>query len=396
MIKRMKKILLSTTSALLFLAAQADGLDWCSNYTYNDCCTCESFWGSAEYLYWDLKDGPRVPALVVSESCNCDGASKSETKLGCEKLDSKWRSGGKFALGYWFDCEHCFGAELNYFVLPNTSRKHSVHHSECGKDEALRIPFCVIGQDCDDSTDLSFPGVFDGWAKLKESNMMQGAELNGWMTIPSTCDYKAGWLVGFRYWNFDEHLKFTTCTPTVGITNDIWATKDKFRVENNFYGGQIGFGMETAYDQFYLNGKVKLALGALCAERRISGGLLTNEFNEPPFDGEAAVYEGGYFALPSRIGHRKTTKFAVIPDVNINIGYQFTDCFRIQVGYTFLYINRVLRAGKQFDNCINPEESLAIQGNKNALVANCESHSRSLRTSSLWAQGLNVGIEFQF
>lgn len=75
---------------------------------------------------------------------------------------------------------------------------------------------------------------------------MQGAELNIFATMPSYLnDYSLTGLAGFRYWNFNECLEFTTNSPYIPPhVLDVYKTKDRFNVTNNFFGLQIGLSSE--------------------------------------------------------------------------------------------------------------------------------------------------------
>ena len=170
---------------------------------------------------------------------------------------------------------------------------------------------------------------------------MQGAELNGLALLYNNCPLKLIALAGFRYWNFEERLRFSVNAPHIHKPTQIYRTKDHFHTNNNFYGGQIGLGIEYRYRDFFFNAKGKVALGAMCEDSSIRGEFITNEFNKSH---KSQTFRGGYFALPSNIGHHKRTRFAVIPDVNVNVGYQVFDCLRIYAGYTFFYVNEVLWA----------------------------------------------------
>lgn len=223
---------------------------------------------------------------------------------------------------------------------------------------------------------------------------MQGAELNVMTTRPFDYHSRFKFLVGFRYWNFDDHLTFYTNSPNIpGQQANVFFTQDTFHTENNFYGGQIGAQFDYDYCSFFFNVKGKVALGAICQETVINGELVTNNFDG---FGASQTFKGGYFALPTNIGHHKKKQISVIPEVNVNIGYQFADCVRFQVGYTFLYVTNVLRATKQIDRSINPSQSQAISDKANAVLVGIPRPKARLRSDSLWTQGVSAGFEFQF
>jgi len=375
---------------------QAD--DNCGQYVDSSCCNpcetcCDRFWAEAEYLCWKIKDSPESVPLVIEIP---PVSGPNTVVLGGHQIKNDWRSGGRFSLGYWFDECCSLGIEANYFFLPGETRKSSVSSDGSIGSPILGLPFFDVVTGLPSTTGIAFPGAFSGTAIRKLHNNMQGAELNVVQAVPYTCCMNFGWLAGFRYWNFDETLTFDTSSPFVPPNPaDIWLTQDKFGAQNNFYGGQIGAMFDYTYDSFFLNLKGKLALGALCQEALINGHLITNDF-----DGfgtaPTQTFTGGYFAQPTNIGHHKKTRFAALPEVNVNIGYKFSDWLKFQVGYTFLCVNNVLWAGKEIDPNINPSQSAALSNTPTPVLVGEASPLARLRTESLWVQGFNAGFELKF
>lgn len=389
-----------------FLSIQlhADGyLDQFNNnvdcYSYENCGCASRFWGEAEYLYWKVKNSP-IPVPLLVEGPVVPGGSPvldlPDTKilLGDEHIKTKWRSGGRFTVGYWFNDSHCFGAEASYFFLAKDSKKQSASSDGSIGSPFLTIPFFDIVTSQESSTTVARPGVFQGKATLKLTNYMQGGELNALTSIPYGCTMNFGLLAGFRYWNFVEHLSFDTDSPFVPpLPLDIFQTEDKFHVRNNFYGGQIGAKLDYLCNKFFLNIKGKVALGAMYQKLDIHGNLLTNDFNN---FGEPQSFPGGYLALPTNIGQHRRTRFSVIPEANINLGYQVTDCLRLQIGYNFIYVTNVLWAGKQIDRKINPSQSSAIDDTPTPILVGEERPKAKLKNGNLWVQGVSAGLEFSF
>lgn len=377
----------------------------------SDC--CDQFWVDAEYLYWTIKETSEHTPLVITGPAGSvlDGPGTT-VLLGDEKRKHKWRSGFRGALGYWFDECRTFGAEVEYFILPDEKRHKSVSSSGLVGSDFLFVPFINAVTGLPAVEPIAVPGVFAGTATLKDKNRMQGAELNGLYSFDwgndccnpccdPCCDsgkFKFVGLAGFRWWNFDERLSFTVDSPFVPpLPADIFITRDKFRAENNFYGGQIGLGLDYNYCDFLINVKAKIALGAMREELKINGDFVTNDFTIPPFNPTLPeTFVGGIFAEPTNIGNHKHTQFAWIPEVDVNLGYQITECFRVKVGYTFLYVSKVLRAGNAIDPVINPSQSVSLTGNTAATLVGVAAPLPSHNSKSFWAQGLNVGFEFSF
>ncbi len=57
----------------------------------------------------------------------------------------------------------------------------------------------------------------------------------------------------------------------------------------------------------------------------------------------------GFVASGSNSGQFTRDRFAVVPELGINVGYQITRHVRASVGYTFLYWSSIVRPGDQVD-----------------------------------------------
>jgi hypothetical protein len=372
-----KKIcFLTAFTALLHLQAQ----------TYSPACLddCQDqFWAEADYLYWQVQDAPKVIPLVIEQPTP---DAPFEVVLGGKKLKNDWHSGAKFTLGYWVDSCQSLAAEVSYFFLGQETKRSSVY-SDANGSPALRVPYFNVTTGLPDSAALATPGLYQGSAILKVSNRMQGVEVNLRSTaLMDSFDV----LAGFRYWNFDDRLSFLTNSPLVSPPS-VYNNQDRFKTENNFYGGQIGVSLNQCLSAFLLNIQGKLALGAMCQKSTINGQFQTDEFT-----GSVQTFEGGYFALPTNIGTRKKTRFSVIPEVNLNLGYRTSGNLLIRVGYTFLYASNVLRASKQMSQNVNPTQSANIEFTPTPALVGEASPTGKLKSCGLWVQGVNVGIQLDF
>ena len=117
---------------------------------------------------------------------------------------------------------------------------------------------------------------------------------------------------------------------------------------------------------------------------------------QPPRFGPTETFPGGYFALPTNIGHHTRTVFAVVPEVGLNVGYRITPWASVFVGYTFLYANDVVRPGNQINRNINPTQSVSWGGGKFLNPQGPAEPSFKFNSSDFWAQGINVGLDFRF
>ena len=95
-------------------------------------------------------------------------------------------------------------------------------------------------------------------------------------------------------------------------------------------------------------------------------------------------------ALPSNMGSFSQTRFAVVPEVALKLGYQVTSQLRIHAGYDFLYWSNVVRPGNVIDTGINPTQIPP------GPIAGVSRPLPRLDGSDFWAQGVNLGAVFTF
>lgn len=372
--------------ALCPLQAQIDG-----NSCEDSCCkscpeTCNRFWLTADYLYYQIQSAKKVIPLVIEQPVR-DGPF--DIVLGDKKMGNDWHSGARITLGYLFNECLGLGVEAEYFFLAQRSKHDEVKSNKNGSPR-LRVPYFNVTTNRPDSSALSTPGIFHGSADLKVTDKMQGAELNIVKDIcfRNTSGFRV--LAGFRYWNFTDHLKFSVNSPLV-VVPTVYKYHDTFRTQNNFYGGQIGASYARDFCRFCFDLKAKIALGAMCQKSIIDGRFQTNEF-----DGSVQSFEGGFFALPTNIGSRSKTRFSVIPEINLNIGYRITDRFCVRVGYSAFYVTEVLRASEQMNGHLNPSQSANIDFTPDPKLVGKPSPKGKIKSTGLWAQGVNAGFEYTF
>ena len=367
------------------------------DFSCNSC--TQQFWLSGDYLYWWIKDSPApIPLVtegpVVPNQTAVLGRPGTHLLLGGKEINNRGRSGGRFGAGYWFDSDRVFGLEARYLFLSHRSKTKSVYSNGQSNSPFLALLFFDAERSSESSTRIALLGVFSGRATLKVENWMQDAELNGSFKVFNRCDcFDLKILLGFLWWNFNENLTFKTSSPFVIPPIDIFQTKDRFRAHNNFYGGQVGLTAEYLWNRFSLQVRGQIALGAMRGKLLIKGQLVTNDFDN---NGAAEKFPAGYLALSTNEGHHHRTRFSVIPQVNADIGYDLANWTSIHIGYTFLYATEVMWASNQIDRQINPSQSPAISGNPSTTVVGVSRPKALFKTKSFWAQGLNVGLQFQF
>lgn len=349
------------------------------------------FFAGADYLLWWLKDGP-APALLTTGPAGVfpPGALFQQGTVilaDGNHLTANPFSGGRFFAGFWLDERQCWGVEGRGFFLAERSTSLTV-----GSDAfpVLSRPFFdVLGHQQFVET-IGQPGLARGQFHLEAPARLWGAEGNlrrnlwcadcGWLDL----------LAGFRYLDLDEGLFMSERTfgigpPVVGQTR---IGVDRFQTENQFYGGQLGAVAESRFGRFSCQLRGTVGLGNTHQSVTISGSQLAIFPN-----GVQTVSPGNLLALPTNIGVWSANRFAVVPEVGVNLGYQATAHMRFNAGYTLLYWSSVMRPGDQVNLNINPTQipNFTPQSFTGPALPNVPK-----KESDFWAQGINCGIEFRW
>lgn len=394
----------------------------------SNCGNGNRFWGSAEFLLWWIKQG-QVPPLATAGTLNSGGTlGPGTTTLFGGDQDYGVRPGGRFTIGYWFDCDQTEGIEGSYFFLNGPADNFSVSSSDLPGSMLLARPFFNVISGLQDRQLISFPGIIGGSIGISSNSQLQGAELNLLCNRCYCCNecrqttgcqtggcettgcqtggcetggsYKSGHRVdliaGFRYFGLDEDLGITenlTFLPTAPsppfVPGETLAVFDRFETRNTFYGGQIGARGEWWRGRWFVNVLGKVALGNMHQEVRING---TTVFTNP--GGAPVSQQGGLLALPTNIGSYSRDQFAVVPEIGINVGRQLTCHLRVFAGYTFMYWSSVVRPGDQIDFGVNTTQLPTATGP--GTLVGAARPAFAFHDTDFWAQGINFGMELRW
>ncbi len=376
-----------------------EGPEWDDGYSdgyCNDCCDdcCDygpmpGFWGRAEYLYWWVR-GADTPPLVTTSP---NGTPRDEAGIlpaatvlfGDERVNQSGRSGGRFTLGYWFNCCELTGIDTSYFFLGDVNQQYS--NSSSG-NPILARPFFNVITELQDAQLIAFPGVVTGSINVNADSRVYGGDVNLRRMLVADCWKRFDVLAGYRYFGISEGLGISTNTTSIDPQSIIevgttFAISDQFSTRNTFNGGQIGINAQMINGCWTLDLLAKLALGSNAQTVRING----NTLRTLP-DGAAADFEGGILALPSNIGSYHRNQFAVLPEFGADLRYQLTPLWRLNLGYTLMVVTNVVRPGDQID--LNVDTNQFPPGTPG-------SQPRfTFVDSDLWLQGINFGVECNF
>ncbi len=368
---------------------------------------------SAEYLWWKVQGG--VPAELHNVLSN--GGFDAHSLLGTLPL-TRFRSGVRAFIDY----EPADGLwptfEVGGFALQNKGGALDVVAASHPAVNPSAVPSILLLQPVVGGViqvpvshgivDSPIPGP-DGQLDLDASDTLvthiraTSRQADVWgleANVRSRPFFFGGlrfdFLTGVRYLTLRERLTvqgdYQFIEPPAGGDADETAdnpednhnntmhTIDSIDVRNNFYGGQIGTTFEVYLSQrLFLSGFAKLALGSTEERTRVAGqttmDAATIETNAggPFIPRPTTVIPGGLFTppIPGGIATR-SSHFAVLPDLNVNLGYQFTPNVQAYVGYNYMHLSNAARLSSASGLVGGPVQSY------------------------LELHGLDVGLEFRY
>jgi hypothetical protein len=318
------------------------------------------------------------------------GDPSTTVLFGDQLINNTSRSGGRVTLGWWINPNNRI--EGDFFIL---GQANAAFNASSPNTAILARPFFNLRTGLQDSNVVAFPGQLQGSLAAVETSQFLGAGLHGThnLVCGNFCDdrqCRVDFLYGYRYLQLQENLSISgTSTaidpngvPPVGTS---FLTSDKFSAFNNFNGADLGLIAESRCDRWCLTTIGRLGLGGTF-ERVTIGGNTTAMLA----GGTPTTTSGGLLALPSNIGTYRNTVFAVVPELELKLGFDLTPCLRFTVGYDLIYWSRVVRPGGQIDTFVNTSQSSGrpLVGTPGPLFA--------FHESDLWIQGVSVGGELRF
>lgn len=350
------------------------------------------FYGGFEYLGWWVKGAPLAVPLVstgpieTTHHCWLDrpdstilyGAPFGVAKGGNDTQPLPFFSGGRLTAGYNLDDSQRYAVEIGGFSLQSNSAGFEVHGDQNG-EPVINIPvfnttpYTPGGRPgglppAEDGLPASLPsdparfdsnaGVFTGQVKINNSLQFWGANLTAVDNFYRTSSWEVSGLAGFRFLRLTEtfHLYYDGIGLSGAYAGQFGTANDLFGTQNGFYGGTIGIRGRYSYGPFSVEAAASLALGASHERLDVTGGFVAYNYFGPFRSGPEGV-----FAQPANEGQFSSTHFAVVPEVDLKLGYDITPSTRVTIGYDFLYDSNVIRPTDQIDHSI-PKGQTFLQG----------------------------------
>jgi len=370
---------------------------------------------SFDALGWFMQKD-QLPALVTTSPIGTPqttagvlGLPTTSVLFGDSGVNGGMRPGGRVQGGAWLDAWQTFAIEANYYALATKTATFSANSTFSDgslNDQILARPYFNIAPGINQQASVitAFPDFVippfvlppnvvdvDGSINVQESSSIQSAGGGGRMALtPFNSRVRLSASGAYRYFSLIEDFSIVaTSTPGTDpfpfpIPQGEIQSFDRFDTKNIFNGGEIGLAAELPLRRFSISADTRLALGQMYQRLVVDG--RTSAIS----GGYVASYPGGLLAQPTNIGVYSRNRFALIPQVDVKLGYQVFPALRITVGYNFTYITNVLRPGNQIDTTVNTTQIAGLP-----LIGEARPQA-TLNESGVWLQGVTTGFDLRF
>jgi hypothetical protein len=346
------------------------------------------FWVGVDGLLWWTKSPPLPVPVVTTGPASLSNAGNLDAP-GTTSLNGPLHldmgGGARLFLGGWFEPGHVIGIDGSLFFLGRQTAGFSLNDPTRSGNFVINEP--LLGSPF--PTQISAPGVGTGGIAVDATSRFWGADVNLLYNLYRNNGWTVNLLGGYRYLQLNETLTITANSTVLSSvtyadnmgnilvtapTGSTLLIVDQFGTRNQFNGGQIGATFQYQSGRWFVGGAAKLAIGDTHEVTTVNG--FTNVY---PVNGSPVPIVGGNYAT-IQMGRYAVDRFALAPEAQINIGYEFLPGLRGLVGYNFLYLSNVARPGNQIDNFYD--------GVSRPMVP--------LTSSSYWGQGLTLSLQFSF
>lgn len=371
------------------------------------CCPCGSkgnYWVNADYLMWWIRGSNLPPLLTFSpegasrENAGVLGSPGTQIIGGNTIANDSMRSGFRIGAGTWLNESHSWGVQTSFFMVG--SQNDSVSGGSNTGTNIVSRPFFNVITGMQDAQLVSFPGVLNGTATIAANGgnfygvdaMLRRnifCNANGCSGAEAGC-FRLDVIGGYQFFQYSDGVGVTENLFPQGnqvVVGTKIVVNDTFNASNVYNGAFIGLMGEIQRGRWWLQSQARIGMGGLSREVTINGQTTISVPGQT-----TEVIPSGVFAGSSNIGSYNSCSLVAVPQVDFRVGYEIRQRLYFFAGYTFLLLPDVARGGEQIDLGINPN---LIPGSGSSNIGP-QRPAFSGRTSDLWAQGISLGLQYDF
>jgi hypothetical protein len=363
-------------------------------------------WVTFDYLLGFAKSQTQPYPMITTSGPAAGGVLGNTSTLVLHSqsdLGYNLFNGARIEAGFWQDDARRYGYYMSGFFTEQKSNIFNGNSDPSGQPLIAR-PYINATNGASEVVLTSFPTYLSGGITARSSGQLWGAEGGPIVNLFRSCpDELVLWninlLTGFRYLQVSESLNIeqnSTLLSTAAFDGKLYGAgsaisiMDDFQTTNRFYGGQLGLSTEMRMNRWYLQATGKVALGVMNERIDING---TSTLSGPGST-NVSVIRAGMFANANNSGRFNEDRFAVIPEVGVNLGYTWRSWLTTSVGYNFLYVSRVARPTDQYSAIVNP--ALIPVSPSYGINSTVQTPNLVGSQDSFWFQGVNFTITMRY
>jgi Putative beta barrel porin-7 (BBP7) len=415
-------------------------------------------WFNVEYLgWWAKRTNTYFPLATTGSDAQSGVLGASSTSILFQRpTGNEFFNGGRVTGGLYFADDNRFGFQFGFFLLGDGTESFDAESKGSGVPLIAR-PVIEQSTGTPTSFVVGAPSIGPGKIAIDMETQTWGASadwvLNLYRTNPqSPWGYSFNLYAGFGVVSVRDNLDIVSSTdyfqnvgvPFMGQTftsgAEIVTTRrlinvapiqflqtitdsttrlqsglvDRYRTSNQFYGGEFGFTSRLRVGRWGLGLNGKFGVGVVHSSVETQGystlfqvsdqtittqrtDALGNVQSSATTRGQQvlqATAVGGLYNVGSRIGRQAHTAFAYSPEAQLNLSYQFTPTLTASVGYSFLYLSRVVRANSLVSQTVDTTQ-VPLSGSF-GLPSPGSPPANLFPFTSYWVQGFNAGLSIQY
>jgi hypothetical protein len=346
-----------------------------------------------DYIMWWTKRQD-LPALVTVGRLTDQvpaalGQPHTSVAIGGTEGDQNLLFGGRGQLWFDLDCQGNWALEGSFFALVQKTGSRFITSNGAAGSNVVARPFFNVNAGVQDADPIAVPFIAAGSLTIDTPRTLYGGDVNVRSYCCAGLGNRVGFIFGGRFLAVDEGLRFTEFSqdlPGLGVPGNAYFLTEEFHTQNRFYGGQVGLDWGYCLGPVFLDVTGKVAFGV--TREKLNNSAYT-QINEPNGTVTADTNNALYISR-GNAGTFSRSEFAIVPEANVKLGYDFNKWVGVAVGYTFLYASAIARPGDQVDQRVN------VQPVGAPFVIPPAAAPPAIRSSGFWAQGLDVSLRFSF
>lgn len=317
-----------------------------------------TFWGSEQ----------NVPSLVRSDEIGIPG---SVDYFGGTRDWNQSVQGIRGEFGWKFGAQTCNTLQLRFF---DAGAQSLTFDSPTANVPSIVRPYQTPSPLAQAAVSVKEPGISNGAVLAHGSSEVSGGDLLFRKIWLQNCDVTTEWIAGYQQARLTDSIDVHSTTFPIGTSNRL-ELRDQFFTRNAFHGATLGVARQWQSPRWSLHGMFKLGLGNMERNVTISGFQQVNN---------AVPTTNGLLARSTNNGTYNSETFVVSPEANVTLGYRLTQNLEATVGYNYLGLPKVARAGEQIDTVANLDST------------NPARPAFALQESNYSLHSLNYGLQYRY